>query len=273
MTKTEYYLRAVILFAAAALISSGLFWALARRIRKTATLLDVLLLLLSVISLTVMVIPPLYFLADAKWVSEEVGNLISNSLPSIIVAIFYSRKKYGDNFPRVYFVKTSKKVILSSLLIGMSIWFVIHIGYSYIIPLWEWSPSLLPPQSNDIFDGIQLLLLAPVFEEILFRGFILDILRSRYKQWIAILISSILFALIHVYPIKLFPTFCFAVFVAFLKISSASLWPCVLAHLGNNLMSRASYYLKVPEEYDWIVVSTTILVLMFGFRFIRKSMN
>ncbi len=85
-------------------------------------------------------------------------------------------------------------------------------------------------------------LLAPVAEEILFRGIMLRGLLDSFNQVIAILISSLLFATIHFSLTDFVTLFCASAGYALLTIRAHSLQPALLAHLINN--SITVYYLS-----------------------------
>ncbi len=78
------------------------------------------------------------------------------------------------------------------------------------------------------------LLVAPVCEELFFRGFVLGGLTGRFGFWKAATISSLLFGLAHVEPIKIFPLFVLGLLLAGAYYRSRQLWSSVLAHFLNN---------------------------------------
>jgi sodium transport system permease protein len=81
-----------------------------------------------------------------------------------------------------------------------------------------------------------LMLLAPVCEELAFRGFILTGLRQRFHPWTAILLSSLLFAVSHLNVFQFLPTFILGVVLGLVATRSRSVLPGVLFHLLYNGM-------------------------------------
>jgi uncharacterized protein len=83
---------------------------------------------------------------------------------------------------------------------------------------------------------ITVLLVAPIIEEMLFRGIILDGLIRYYKVATAVLASSILFALVHlpVGVIVALNIFLLALFLAWVRLESGSLLLCVICHATFN---------------------------------------
>ena len=54
-------------------------------------------------------------------------------------------------------------------------------------------------EDKTIYTGITVVLVGPLFEEILFRGMILDGFLKRYSPWKSILWSSVIFCLFHIF--------------------------------------------------------------------------
>lgn len=80
-------------------------------------------------------------------------------------------------------------------------------------------------------------LIAPICEEIFFRGFVLPgLLHDLSPTW-AILISSLLFAVAHADPGSFVPLFVIGLCLAFLRLRTGSSWANILLHTLNNLLS------------------------------------
>jgi membrane protease YdiL (CAAX protease family) len=90
---------------------------------------------------------------------------------------------------------------------------------------------------DDLFGVfITVLLVAPIVEEMLFRGIIMEGLSKNYKLATAVLVSSILFALVHlpVGVIVALNIFLLALFLAWVRLESGSLMLCVICHATFN---------------------------------------
>lgn len=116
-----------------------------------------------------------------------------------------------------------------------------------------WLP--IPPVFSDVlrdlfrpevssFVGVGLV--APVVEELLFRGLILHGFLQHYRRSTAILASGALFAVSHLNPVQVVPALALGVTYAWLRIRAGSLWPCLIAHsLHNSLIWLLSAVLPV----------------------------
>ena len=94
--------------------------------------------------------------------------------------------------------------------------------------------------------------LAPIFEEVLFRGVILGLCLQRYTVRTAIIISSVLFGLWHFKNIvytgpdlslyqQMIYTTIFGLLLAWITVRLQSLWPAVLLHYANNTLAPLSW--------------------------------
>jgi len=85
-------------------------------------------------------------------------------------------------------------------------------------------------------------ILAPLVEEIFFRGFLFQGLRAKYGWISGMLISSAIFAAAHLDLASLIPTFILGSLLAYLYHRSNSVWPGVILHMAVNTFGLLSVY-------------------------------
>jgi membrane protease YdiL (CAAX protease family) len=88
-----------------------------------------------------------------------------------------------------------------------------------------------------------IVLVAPVTEELLFRGLLFDGLRARYGSAIAVGATAVLFGAFHLDPAALFYATAIGVVLGALRERSGSCLPTVMLHAGFNAMP-----VMVPAE-------------------------
>ncbi|HEY2980714.1 MAG TPA: type II CAAX endopeptidase family protein [Anaerolineales bacterium] len=88
-------------------------------------------------------------------------------------------------------------------------------------------------------------LVAPVVEEMFFRGFLFSGFRQRYGWIGALVLSSALFALAHLDPASLFPTFLMGCVLAFVYHRSGSLWPGIILHCLLNSFALCAIFVTL----------------------------
>jgi membrane protease YdiL (CAAX protease family) len=109
----------------------------------------------------------------------------------------------------------------------------------YILPVPEWFRGVF-----EVLMADQILILAiisvgiiPAFtEELLFRGLILDGLKINYSKRKAIVISALLFGLIHLNPWQFYSGFTFGLISAWICIETNSILLSIYIHFFNNAL-------------------------------------
>jgi membrane protease YdiL (CAAX protease family) len=92
------------------------------------------------------------------------------------------------------------------------------------------------------------IVIAPLVEEIFFRGFLYTGLREKVGWISAALISSALFAVVHFQPISMPPIFLLGLVFAYLYERTKSIWPAVIMHFATNTLSLAAAYMLSQLE-------------------------
>jgi len=90
---------------------------------------------------------------------------------------------------------------------------------------------------------LSLVIVAPIAEEILFRGYLLGKLRKYASLWVSILITSLLFAIVHFQWNVGIDVFVLSIVMCLLRVYTGSLWPSILLHMLKN--GVAFYFLFI----------------------------
>ena len=119
------------------------------------------------------------------------------------------------------------------------------------------------------YNTLQMLLMAflaacvaPISEEMFFRGYVYGALRMKLPVWASILIGSAIFAGIHLLPLQMVTAFVIALVLAWLYESSKSLVFCIILHVTNNALA-----LILTVAATWLTEQfpdLTVLGLLFG---------
>jgi membrane protease YdiL (CAAX protease family) len=78
---------------------------------------------------------------------------------------------------------------------------------------------------------------APVVEEILFRGYVLDAIREIHGDTVAVLGSAGLFGLLHIEPYVVGYAALGGVIYGLVRIKTGSLWPSIVSHMVWNFLA------------------------------------
>ncbi|MBR5842410.1 MAG: CPBP family intramembrane metalloprotease [Bacteroidaceae bacterium] len=90
---------------------------------------------------------------------------------------------------------------------------------------------------------LSITLLGPVLEELLFRGAIQGDLQRQMSPWKAIIVSSLLFGVVHMNPAQIPFAFLLGMLFGWLYYRTGSLLPGIVGHVLNNSVATVNMYL------------------------------
>lgn len=133
----------------------------------------------------------------------------------------------------VYFVLSALLIMLATSLFP---WFnvgqVQDTGFSQLNLRYEY-----------ILAFFTLVIVAPVAEEVIFRGYLFGKLKKFVPIWIAVLVTSLLFGFIHGAWNLAIDTFALSIVMCLLRLGTGSIWAPILLHMTKN--SIAFYILFI----------------------------
>lgn len=249
----------------------------------------------------------LFFLGASFIISIalEAISLVSDMLPAVTYEVFYELT-YSILYFCMFFIpmmlygaldkdyrysqvpcefKFSKNIILL-IFAGLAINYVASYINSIIVTMLGLDMSSLSfgeyPNGyyayNFVLDTIKLAIIPAFCEELLFRGLILDRLK-RFGRLRAIVISALMFSLMHQHPAQLFYTFILGMFLGYMALESGSIWGGIILHFVNNFSQVVMTALEqtMPEDKaTFIIYAIELSVLVIGlacalFYFIKRS--
>lgn len=95
---------------------------------------------------------------------------------------------------------------------------------------------------------ISAVVIAPICEEVFFRGFLLPGLRHVMSAPWAIVVSSVIFAIAHVQLGSLPLLIVLALFLGILRVTTRSIWPGVILHTLNNALGLISVIVLLNQK-------------------------
>ena len=148
-------------------------------------------------------------------------------------------------------------------------------------PMYEWFSMQMEMLSSDISVMIVLaVVMAPVFEEIVFRGIIQKgLVNNGMKSTTAIWISAFLFGLVHFNPWQFVGAMLLGVVLGWVYEVTRSLLMPVLLHAFNNLVSTLIIVYTGTESFaeafsvsEYILLAIGVLMVA-GFGYLLKNFN
>ena len=192
--------------------------------------------------------------------NTSIKNLLSNDTTLVLISVI------GSVLTIALFV-WRKWVVLSRTYLRSNPWFtllwVVFLGLGSILPLqwiYEQLNISLSMEMEEMFKSIMgnrwgylaLGILAPLAEEMVFRGAILRTLLNYFNgrmYWVPIIVSALLFGLVHGNMAQLLNAFLIGILLGWMYYRTESIVPGIVLHWVNNTVAYTMYKL-MPQMND-----------------------
>ncbi len=139
-----------------------------------------------------------------------------------------------------------------ALFLGISILIGIFILYTNIkIPGYQVQERILPLFGTTPLDlsiaFLVIVILAPVVEEVFFRGFIMRTLVDRVGKYTGSIFSALLFAIFHFQFQTIIPLFILGMILSGIMLRTRSIWGPIAFHVFNNAIAFTVEYLILKD--------------------------
>lgn len=180
---------------------------------------------------------PLFWIED---MNVAVGTIIISGVDVLLILSYWSISRipilsmFGINRDTIKY-GLAAIVVLSGLLV---VNFSYHAAIIKFLGLQVFSVTDTFTKAGFGFRAMvfEMCLMPAVWEEIAFRGLIQTNLSKKFGKWEAILITSAMFAIIHITAISWPYLFLLGLTLGLLRWYSQSLWPVILMHFLHNLV-------------------------------------
>ena len=212
------------------------------------------------------------------------------SIGSAFLIVYTNRKrKTGKDLINI---SVPDKYIVLPVIVGtLAIMHGVTIPISSLIPM----PDILQQAFLDTFGGngvftfLTIVIAAPVLEELIFRGIMLEGLLAKYSPVKSIVVTSILFGIAHLNPWQFVSAFALGLFTGWVFYKTRNLSFCIIIHATNNLIAfiaglfadESAFDQTMTEYYGGavnyalvIIISIAILcgcILFLKSRFLRNE--
>lgn len=199
----------------------------------------------------------------------EKNNQVTNFLAlfigqgfMVIPLLLFLTARKEPLLDRLRIKKISSQVVLATV--------IFSIGIIVLVDEFDRIASLLfaPPEYLDqigymlkfdtfnmaIFLMFGIVVLAPLGEELLFRGFLQKFLEEHWNDITrAVLVTSLFFAIIHLNPFWLIQIYVLGVLLGYLAWRTGSIWAGFILHAANNFMALifTNYSQVFDDFYTW----------------------
>lgn len=193
-----------------------------------------------------------------------IGDIFINIL---IVFFFIKRIRKKESFNLKLKYKPNIREYIYALLFLLAYLLIFSNSIGILIEKIEVSQWLIEAFDdiliNPIVAFISLCIIAPVFEEIIYRGIILEQLSKRYSSFLGIIVSGLIFGLIHANIHQGVNAFFIGLIIGFIYIKTDSLILCMFWHFANNFLVFIAS-MNTAEAAGNTVPGFSVLQLIFG---------
>jgi len=228
---------------------------------------------------------------DTHWLDNMWIGVSSNVLITAFI-FYFGYRKAQQPFTVVFGLRLFNPLFLVAavvLLPGLQYLVgLLNLQVDKVLPAPPWFWELFEKVINHRFgfwgSVVKVAVIAPIVEEALFRGILMNGLMRNYKPWYAILLSGLLFSLFHLNPWQMTYTFFLGLLLGWLMVLTRSLPLCILVHALNNLMVLLSLTLEeklseqalfsLPTEKNILISLSAVLsgiILIVSIAAFRKN--
>ena len=146
------------------------------------------------------------------------------------------------------------------------LWSILRSGFVDSNQFMEMFVKMSRSMTDGFGIGVSLLCFAalPAFsEEWLFRGYVQTRLAQRWSPWLAILVSSLLFAVFHGDPVHVISVFPIGLWLGYISWRSGSIIPAMLAHAYNNSLALIGAVYDQTDALDIGMASFSDQLVVF----------
>lgn len=125
--------------------------------------------------------------------------------------------------------------------------------------------------SGKLFEGpdqvlvfLSVLLLAPAAEEIIFRGLILARLQREFTMKQSVVLSSLMFAVLHAHPIWILYAFGLACLMGYAAAKTENVCCSIAIHMGFNVASIPIMWINGSPALKEVIFGSSLLVILYG---------
>lgn len=215
---------------------------------------------------------------DMLFYVEGIGSLIIKIITVKWLLKIYSKKeevlqKENTAIPKKYYIYTIITILIFRIIFDNSIGVLVE-----QIPINE----NIEEAFNQLFKYpiiavVSICIVAPIYEEVIYRGIMLKGLSKKYNDKVAIVVSALLFAIMHMNFQQGINAFLLGIVMGYLYTKTKSLYVSIFAHFINNGVGiiissvliefiKLSKYAEAVQSFITVAGILLIYILIIWFR-------
>lgn len=198
-------------------------------------------------------------LYDQLMANAVTYTMISGLLTiAIVIAVYRVRRK--PMAEALWLRGVDGPILLTGAALAPALYLIVGGALALLPEAWleSYNEASAGIDSGTLTGVLAVAVVAPVVEELIFRGLILNRLSRVMPGWLAAVLSSAAFGVCHRHPVWFAYAFVLGAFFALLDLRAQSILPSILGHIAFNAISQILSF--VPEEGEGAAVVVLILV-------------
>ncbi|MCB2289249.1 CPBP family intramembrane metalloprotease [Clostridium sp. CS001] len=224
-------------------------------------LLSVLLETLGLIPITILNLFSESFGKAAPYIDFSLGILVKYVVIVILLKWFSNKtgeQKTKHHFGPRRFIYTALIIIAFRMIFDNSLTLLI-------------SDITVPDFINDAFEELavspiililSVAVVAPVYEEVIFRGILLKGMSKKINPAIALIISALFFALVHMNIPQGINAFLLGIVIGAIYLKTGSIYLSIFAHFTNNILAitMSSLFMTIAGKYSMVAHGIFLII-------------
>ncbi len=203
-------------------------------------------------------------------------SLIIDSL-TIILAVRLFNVKISDQLNKIKLVTIFLFSLLAILIFNLTLPLVNPIDFfeklaNNKITVHQYDFMIFEkPNFNSIFYFFLMVIITPIIEEILYRGIILNLFLKKYSLKISLIVSSLIFAFVHIEISRFGYLFLSGMLFGFAYYKTKSIYTSIFIHFVINIMAMATSYKYIelnnttfPKYFLYTAILLTAVFIVFS---------
>jgi len=180
-------------------------------------------------------------------------------LGSTFFIFYYAYRRAGVPLKKLFPGKSFNLLIVLPILLFLwaahNLIGVVNIAIDKVLPppawFWELFSKIFESDYGIYGAFIKVVIIAPIVEEMIFRGVIMHGLMRNYSNFTAVFVSALMFALFHLNPWQFPATFTLGIILGILMVRTRNIYLCILGHAINNGLAMISmlYWDQIQSTY------------------------
>ena len=225
-----------------------------------------LIILLGIQAVTGLIVPAIWKLATGSADITAASMITTTVVFSILAIVLFLTTRWAEVSPT--WLRTRPWSVM--------LWSVIA-AVGMLVPS-GWMMEQMPDLPNIVeqefttllsnrWGYITIGLLAPVAEEVVFRGAILKSLLTKYRPWLAIVLSAVIFSVGHLNPAQMPHAFLIGLLLGWMYWRTGSILPGMAYHWANNSAAYVIYNIYPNPDIKLIEIfkTSTNVYMALGF--------